>query len=95
MIIQTQASKRQVWKDEPLVNKKMTKRAMLISKELRKWMQDESEDGILLATLERWVASMNPTRRDWLDVLMEFDNRGSRELLFKVNLRCLKLRSLP
>lgn len=34
--------------------------------------------------LRRWVRGMNPKRRDWLDLLIEFDNDRDRELYFAV-----------
>lgn len=80
----TNASKRRRWKSEPLVNGSVTKRALHIVKILRSssyLLPDEID-----ATLQKWVTSMQPNRKDWLTVLKEFDNRLERLLYLKV--RC-------
>lgn len=37
------------------------------------------------AALQKWVISMQPKRRDWLNVLKEFDNKLERLLYFKIS----------
>lgn len=36
------------------------------------------------SALQKWVSSMQPKRKDWLNVLKEFDNKLERLLYFKV-----------
>ncbi|XP_024387286.1 uncharacterized protein [Physcomitrium patens] len=82
MLVVTNASKRRRWKSEPLVNGSVTKRALHIVKILRSssnLLPDEID-----ATLQKWVTSMQPNRKDWLTVLKEFDNRLERLLYLKI-----------
>lgn len=79
----TNASKSRYWKDEPLVKGSVTRRAMHIVKTLRSLASNLQTDEID-AALQKWVVSMQPTRKDWLTVLKEFDNKLERLLFFKV-----------
>lgn len=78
-LVVTNASKSRFWEAEPLVKGSVTRRAMHIVKTLR-----SSDSPEIAAALQNWVMSMQPTRKDWLTVLKEFDNKLERTLYFKV-----------
>ena len=82
MLIVTNASKRRRWDEEPLVKGSVTRRALHIIKTLRSLghLQLHKID----AVLQKWVTITQPKRKDWLNVLKEFDNKVERPLYFKV-----------
>lgn len=85
LLTAVQAGKRQVWTAEPLVRGKVTKRAMHVIRDLRIWMSNAGDEESLFRILDQWVSKMSPERRDWLDVLKDFDNKRDRGILFKVH----------
>lgn len=69
---------------EPRLKGKLSRRAMHAVTFLLECKEQEQGRDVIEAALRRWVVSMSPKRKDWLEVLKQFENAPDRSLYFIV-----------
>lgn len=75
----------------PRLKGNVSRRAMHAVKFLLGCKEQEQGRDVIETALRRWVVSMSPKRKDWLEVLKQFENAPDRSLYFIVRYSSLLL----